>query len=79
MPVAACVSTDDLWAPPKSRNAFFSGYTQTKVDRIDITAAQLGVAQIGHMGYFRKEVGAKFWPQIMQWLAQHGLTLLHTQ
>lgn len=79
MPVAACVSTDDLWASPKSRDAFFSGYTQTQVERIDITAAQLGAAQIGHMGYFRKEVGAKLWPQIMQWLAQNGLNLLQTK
>lgn len=73
MPVAACVSTDDLWAMPKSRDAFFSGFTKTQVDHIDLTAAQLGVAQIGHMGYFRKEVGAVLWPQIMKWLGQHGL------
>jgi predicted alpha/beta hydrolase len=73
MPIAAAVSTDDLWAPPKSRDAFFSGFTKAKVDRIDLTAAQLGVQQIGHMGYFRKEVGAKLWPQIMTWLGQNGL------
>jgi predicted alpha/beta hydrolase len=73
MPVAACVSTDDLWAPPKSRDAFFSGYKQTKVDCIDVEAAELGVAQIGHMGYFRKEVGAALWPQILSWLGKQGL------
>ncbi|MBS7809208.1 alpha/beta fold hydrolase [Variovorax sp. PCZ-1] len=73
MPVAACVSTDDLWAPPKSRDAFFSGYKHTNVDRIDLTAVELGVEQIGHMGYFRKEVGAALWPQIMVWLQKSGL------
>jgi predicted alpha/beta hydrolase len=73
MPVAACVSTDDLWAPPKSRDAFMSGYVNALVDRIDISPAQLGLSQIGHMGYFRKEVGAVLWPQIMGWLGQHGL------
>jgi predicted alpha/beta hydrolase len=73
IPVAAAVSTDDLWAPPKSRNAFFSGYIGTAVEKIDLNPATLGVQQIGHMGYFRKEVGAQLWPQIMAWLGQHGL------
>jgi predicted alpha/beta hydrolase len=76
IPVAAAVSVDDLWAPPQSRDAFMSGYTQAKVDRIDLTPAALGVQQIGHMGYFRKEVGAVLWPQIMTWLRQHGLRTL---
>jgi predicted alpha/beta hydrolase len=73
MPVAAAASVDDLWAPPKSRDAFFSGYINAKVDCIDLTPAALGVQQIGHMGYYRKEVGATFWPQIMAWLGQQGL------
>jgi predicted alpha/beta hydrolase len=73
MPVAAAVSTDDLWAPPASRDAFFSGYTKTQVDPIDLVPKALGVQQIGHMGYFRKEVGAVLWPQIMAWLGKHGL------
>lgn len=75
VPIAANVSTDDLWAPPASRNAFFEGYTHTHVERIDITPQQMGVRQIGHMGYFRKETGAVLWPQIMAWLGKHGLRL----
>jgi predicted alpha/beta hydrolase len=73
IPIAAAVSTDDLWAPPKSRDALFSGYTHAQVERIDLTAQALGVQQIGHMGYFRKEVGVALWPQIMAWLGKHGL------
>jgi predicted alpha/beta hydrolase len=73
LPMAASVSTDDLWAPPASRDAFFSGYANAPVERIDLRPAQLGVAHIGHMGYFRKEVGASLWPQIIAWLGQHGL------
>jgi predicted alpha/beta hydrolase len=34
---------------------------------------QLGVKSIGHMGYFRKKVGAVKWPQIMAWLSHQGL------
>ena len=73
LPIAAAVSTDDLWAPPASRNAFFEGYTGTHVQHIDFEPAQLGAKQVGHMGYYRKEVGAVLWPHMLKWLAQHGL------
>jgi predicted alpha/beta hydrolase len=73
IPIAASVSTDDLWAPPASRDAFFKGYRNAPVVPIDHTPQSLGVAQVGHMGYFRSQVGAKLWPQILQWLGQHGL------
>jgi predicted alpha/beta hydrolase len=76
IPLAACVSTDDLWAPPASRDAFMSGYVNAQVERMDISPAQLGMPQIGHMGYFRKEVGSALWPQITNWLGQHGLRTL---
>jgi predicted alpha/beta hydrolase len=74
LPIAAAVSIDDLWAPPASRDAFFSGYTKAPVDRIDLQPQDLGVASIGHMGYFRKEVGDVLWPKMLAWLGQHGLT-----
>jgi predicted alpha/beta hydrolase len=74
IPIAAAVSVDDLWAPPKSRDAFFSGFVNASIDNLDLQPATLGVGQIGHMGYFRKEVGGALWPQIIQWLQLHGLT-----
>jgi predicted alpha/beta hydrolase len=73
IPLAAAVATDDLWAPPASRDAFFKGYSETAVDRIDLTAAELGVPQVGHMGYFRAPTGVLLWPRMLDWLGQHGL------
>jgi predicted alpha/beta hydrolase len=73
VPLAAAVSTDDLWAQPASRDAFFKGYTGTSVERIDLTATELGVKQVGHMGYFRAQTGALLWPRMLNWLGQHGL------
>ena len=74
VPIAAAVSTDDLWAPPASRNAFFSGYTAAPITPINWTPQALGVPQVGHMGYFRESVGRTLWPHMLQWLGQHGLT-----
>jgi predicted alpha/beta hydrolase len=76
MPIAANVSTDDLWAPPKSRDAFFKGYTGTTVEAINVSPAQIGVNAIGHMGYFRANVGEKLWPQVMIWLNEKGMRVL---
>ena len=73
IPIGAAVSTDDLWAPPASRDAFFKGYANAAVDAIDLQPEGLGVKQVGHMGYFRPQAGALLWPQILAWLAQYGL------
>jgi predicted alpha/beta hydrolase len=73
IPIAAAVATDDLWAPPTSRDAFFKGYTNAALEHIDLQPTQLGVAQVGHMGYFRPSVGEQLWPKMLAWLAHHGL------
>jgi predicted alpha/beta hydrolase len=73
-PLAAAVSTDDLWAPPASRDAFFKGYSNAPVEAINLRPDDFGVRQIGHMGYFRSQTGATLWPQMLRWLGQHGLS-----
>jgi predicted alpha/beta hydrolase len=73
IPIAAAVSTDDLWAPPASRDAFFKGYSGTRVQAINLDPKKIG-GPIGHMGYFRAQVGQRLWPDILSWHAQHGLT-----
>jgi len=70
---AAAVSTDDLWAPPASRDAFFRGCSDAKVDAIDLQPSALGVQQVGHMGYFRLQAGQVLWPLMFQWLGRHRL------
>jgi predicted alpha/beta hydrolase len=73
MPIAANVSVDDLWAPPASRDAFFKGFINAAVEPIDISPKEFGVNNIGHMGYFRQNVGASLWPQIIDWLVGKGM------
>jgi predicted alpha/beta hydrolase len=78
IPIAATVATDDLWAPPASRDAFFKGYANAKVERIDLNPRDLQVPHIGHMGYYRASVGEPLWPQILHWLEANGLRLPET-
>lgn len=73
LPVAAANALDDAWATPASREAFFKGVRHAPVGRFDIDPAAVGLQGIGHMGYFRPEVGAVLWPRMLGWLQQHGL------
>lgn len=75
LPIAAANATDDWWAMPASRDAFFAGYTSAPVQHFDIDPAAEGLDGIGHMGYFRPHVGRVLWPRMLGWLQQHGLRL----
>ena len=63
-PIIAANATDDLWAPPASRDAFMAGYSNTTVRKVDIHPGQLGIGPIGHMGYFRPRAVA-LWQQAL--------------
>jgi predicted alpha/beta hydrolase len=68
LPIAAAAATDDWWALPASRDAFFRHYTGSPWEAIDLRPSDLEVPTIGHMGYFRPGVGVKLWPLILKWL-----------
>jgi predicted alpha/beta hydrolase len=67
MPIMAVSSTDDRWSPPRSRDAFMAGYSNARLQRCDIDPAQLGLAPIGHLGYFR-DAGRPLWSAALSWL-----------
>ncbi len=71
--IGAINATDDWWALPASRDAFFKGFTQARIDRMDLRPESVGVAQVGHMGYFRESVGRQLWPRMLNWLRERGL------
>jgi predicted alpha/beta hydrolase len=73
LPIAAANALDDWWALPASRDAFFAGFVNAPLQRIDIDAAAEGLSGIGHMGYFRPAVGKVLWPRMLGWLRGHGL------
>jgi predicted alpha/beta hydrolase len=75
LPIAAANALDDWWALPRSRDAFFAGYRNAPVQAIDIDPRAEGLPEIGHMGYFRPQVGAVLWPRMLGWLQGQGLRL----
>lgn len=65
MPIVAVNSVDDLWAPPKSRDAFIEQYANCDIRRVDLSP-QRETAGIGHMGYFNAEA-SWMWEDVLSW------------
>ncbi|MEO7997912.1 MAG: alpha/beta fold hydrolase [Gemmatimonadaceae bacterium] len=65
-PMLAVAATDDRWSPPRSRDAFLTGYTNAHVTRLDLNPQTAQVGSLGHMGYFRSHA-ATLWPRVFEW------------
>lgn len=65
MPCLFANAEDDLWALPRSRDAFIAGYCNAPLERRDLPVSA-GQA-IGHMGYFRPAL-APLWDEALDWL-----------
>lgn len=68
-PIVAANTLDDLWALPRSRDAFVKAYRHAPLQRLDIDPAPFG--SVGHMGYFRP--GAQpLWDEALRWFARQA-------
>jgi predicted alpha/beta hydrolase len=66
-PIVALNASDDHWAPPASRDAFMAAYRHAPVQGLTLQPASLGLAAIGHMGYFRASA-RPLWDDMLAWL-----------
>ncbi len=69
MPCLFANAEDDLWALPRSREAFIQGYRNAPIERRDLPASR--TAPIGHMGYFRPSAST-LWDDALDWLLSQG-------
>lgn len=67
-PVLAYSFSDDAWGTARSVDAMMAAYPN--VERRHVTPAQLGLAELGHMGAFRP-TAARLWDQTIDWLDAH--------
>jgi predicted alpha/beta hydrolase len=70
-PIMACNALDDLWARPRSRDAFMAGYRNVDWQATDIDPRKAGMGPIGHMGYFKSRC-QPLWEGALAWLEQNG-------
>jgi predicted alpha/beta hydrolase len=60
--------SDDLWATSAQMDWFFGHLTSARVERRIYVPDDGGVPVIGHMGFFRRGMKDKLWPDILAWL-----------
>jgi predicted alpha/beta hydrolase len=66
-PIVAANALDDLWASPRSRDAFIAGYSGAPLTREDLDPRRVG-GKVGHMGYFR-QTAEPLWENVLGWFA----------
>jgi predicted alpha/beta hydrolase len=75
MPLLVLGFDDDPWANPHAMDILLAGVTMAPIERRLVDPQALGLAGIGHMGFFRKRCAHTLWPQVSDWLlAQAGVS-----
>ncbi len=60
--------TDDSYAPEEATSAFLRELPVLRCERRRISPRYLGVKQLGHFGFFRRDAGARLWQQTAEWI-----------
>jgi predicted alpha/beta hydrolase len=68
---ALCFS-DDPWATRPAVELLCAGFTAAKPEILNVTPADVGAAQIGHLGFFRPEHRDALWRGAAEWLEATG-------
>ena len=68
---ALCLS-DDPWATRPAVGLLCSGFTAIDSEILTITPADVGVAKIGHFGFFRPEHRDTLWRGAAEWIEAAG-------
>ncbi|MES5323245.1 alpha/beta hydrolase family protein [Alcaligenes phenolicus] len=59
---------DDPWANPRAISRLLEPLGKARIERHQLEHKQLGLAHIGHMGFFRKRNAEALWPIVVDWL-----------
>ncbi|WP_414650280.1 alpha/beta fold hydrolase [Duganella sp.] len=71
MPLLVLGMEDDPWANPTAIALLLAPAVNAAVERRQIVPREVGVAAIGHMGFFRKRHADILWPGVGDWLLGH--------
>ena len=67
-PVRAYYASDDPISTPANVPPMLALYDRAEIETRWVRPAELGVPEIGHLGFFRSDVGAPLWDDALDWL-----------
>lgn len=73
-PILALSIADDGYAPRAATEALLAWYENAPHELRVIEPRALGVARIGHFGWFRQRIGEPSWRAVLEWLGQRATT-----
>ncbi|MEX0735444.1 MAG: alpha/beta fold hydrolase [Steroidobacteraceae bacterium] len=68
LPMLSLSFTDDECMSERNIAVLHGFYARAHRDMRRIAPEQAGVARIGHVGFFRREVGERLWPMMLDWV-----------
>ena len=68
LPIRAYYSSDDPISTPANVPAMLGLYSQAEIETRWVAPDDLGVSEIGHLGFFRSKVGPPLWDDAFDWL-----------
>ena len=68
LPLLVLGLSDDPWANPRAIDILLAPLVNACIERRDIAPRDVGLAAIGHMGFFRRQCAQRVWPQVGDWL-----------
>jgi predicted alpha/beta hydrolase len=71
LPIRWIGLTDDWVATPSTVAALQAHYGNARIETSWHCPAEAGVKAIGHLGFFRADLGGALWPALFTWLGAH--------
>lgn len=68
LPLLAISFTDDEYMSESNAAALHGFYVNARREMRRVSPAALGVARIGHFGFFREDPGIRLWPAMLDWI-----------
>jgi predicted alpha/beta hydrolase len=68
LPLLSISMTDDEYMSERNVAVLHDFYENARRDMRRITPAQLSVRRIGHLGFFREDIGGRYWPAMLDWI-----------
>lgn len=72
LPILSLSFTDDEFLSRRNIEALHAFYAGAEVEMLRLSPQDVGVAGIGHFGFFRKRYESSLWPRVADWLDRHA-------
>ena len=74
LPIRGLSFTDDIYAPRRSMAAILALYSRARVEHRHLAPRDLGLASVGHFGFFRERHREALWEPAAEWLESHRVS-----